>query len=233
MFSGIVEEIGIIQEITATSLTIQAQKVLADLEEKDSIAVDGTCLTVIARGATSFTVETVPETVRRTRLRSLRPGDRVNLERSVPASGRIGGHTVQGHIEATVRVRSVEIDGIALLVAIELPEALRPYVVPKGFIALNGVSLTVIEVFSDHFTITLIPYTREHTNLGEVQPGTLLNVETDILGRYVVQYLALQQKSEPAEVLFPNLAESRSLQATYIRIPENHSLARQCGCTQA
>ncbi len=189
MFSGIVEEQGILKQSTITGLVIEADHVLADLQIKDSIAVDGICLTVTEMNQQQFRVDTMPETLRRTRLGSLRPGDKVNLERALPATGRIGGHMVQGHIEAYVAVRTVAEDGNSLTVEIELPAALRPYIVAKGFIALNGVSLTIVEVNEDTFSIALIPYTREHTNLGQVHPGALLNLETDILGRYVAQFL--------------------------------------------
>jgi riboflavin synthase len=189
MFSGIIEEKGTLRQIGETGLVITAQHILSDVAIKDSVAVDGTCLTVTEIGEDWFRVDVMPETVRRTRLDSLQPGASVNLERSLPANGRIGGHMVQGHIEATVTVLATHQDGIGLDVEIELPEHIRPYVVPKGFIALNGVSLTVVNVWSDRFSISLIPYTREHTNLDEIKPGMLLNIETDILGRYVAQFL--------------------------------------------
>ncbi len=191
MFSGIVEEQGILKHSEVTGLVIAAGLVLEDIHVKDSIAVDGICLTVTEQSQQQFRVDTMPETLRRTRLGSLQPGDKVNLERSLPATGRIGGHMVQGHVEAYAAVRSVAEDGNSLSVEIELPAALRPYVVAKGFIALNGVSLTVVEVSTETFSIALIPYTREHTNLGQAYPGMLLNLETDILGRYVVQFLQL------------------------------------------
>jgi riboflavin synthase len=189
MFAGIVEEIGTLRQIEPTGLVIGAQLVLQGSEIKDSIAVDGTCLTITEFGEDWFRVDTVPETVQRTRFKSLQVGDVVNLERSLLANGRIGGHMVQGHIEATSAVLSVKEDGTAQDIEMELPEPLRPYIVSKGFIAVNGVSLTVVESKQDRFSVTLIPYTQEHTNLGRLRVGTLLNLETDILGRYVVQFL--------------------------------------------
>lgn len=195
MFSGIIEEQGIIKQCEPAGLVIAATQILEDTHIKDSIAVDGTCLTVTDLGEGWFRVDVMPETFRRTRLGSLQPGDAVNLERSLAANGRIGGHMVQGHVEASVAVRAVKEDGISLAVDIELPEHIRPYVVSKGFIALNGASLTVVEAHSDAFSIALIPYTREHTNLGQVHPGMLLNLETDIVGRYVAQFLQLKQAS--------------------------------------
>ena len=189
MFTGIVEEQGTIRSCEPTALEIEADLVLQGVEVKDSIAVDGVCLTVTAQGEGWFRVETMPETLRRTALGCLQPGSSVNLERSLAANGRIGGHMVQGHVESAVSVISVKQDGIGLYVEVELPQHLRPYVVPKGFVALNGISLTVVDVSDGRFSIALIPYTQEHTNLGRVQPGTLINLETDILGRYVVRFL--------------------------------------------
>jgi len=191
MYSGIVEEIGTVRHYSPTDLTIEADQVLEDLAVKDSIAVNGVCLTVTELGDSWFRVDTMPETLRRTDLGSLQLGAKVNLERSLAANGRISGHVVQGHIEACVTVLSIQEDGIGLSVEIELPVNLRPYIVSKGFIALNGVSLTVVEAKDDRFSIALIPYTREHTNLGQLQLGTKLNLETDILGRYIVQHLQL------------------------------------------
>lgn len=191
MFTGIVEEIGTIKVLEPTGVVIQATTILQDVAIKDSIAVDGTCLTVTELGTDWFRVDTMPETQRRTRLGSLSVGAAVNLERSLAANARIGGHFVQGHIEAATEVLSVAEDGIALYIRIALPAELRPYVVAKGFVALNGVSLTTIECTPNWFSIALIPYTRDHTNLGQVQPGTLLNIETDILGKYVVQFASL------------------------------------------
>lgn len=190
MFTGIVEEIGTLLRYEPTGLVIQAESGLPGVECKDSVAVDGVCLTVIERGDDWFHVDTMPETLRCTRLGNLQPGAHLNVERSMTAHGRIGGHMVQGHIEATVSVLSVREDGIALYCEVELPQRLHAYIVPKGFIALNGVSLTVVDCMADRFSVALIPYTREHTNLGEIRPGMLLNLETDIIGRYVAHQLA-------------------------------------------
>jgi riboflavin synthase len=191
MYSGIIEELGTVKHYSTTGLIIEAHQVLEDLAIKDSIAVDGICLTVTELGENWFRVDTMPETLRRTNLGSLQVGAKVNLERSLAANGRIGGHIVQGHIEAAVTVLSLQEDGIGLSVEIELPAHLRPYIVSKGFVALNGISLTVVEAKEDLFSIALIPYTREHTNLGQIRPGTKLNLETDILGRYVAQQLQI------------------------------------------
>jgi len=194
MFTGIVEEVGTLLRCEPTGLVIQAHAILQEVAIKDSVAVDGTCLTVTARGEDWFRVDTMPETLRCTRLGTLVPGDPVNLERSLAANGRIGGHMVQGHIESTAPVLALKPDGIGLSVEISLPEQLTSLIIAKGFIAVNGVSLTVVERLAERFSVALIPYTREYTNLGQVQVGTLLNLESDILGRYIVQYMQQQEK---------------------------------------
>lgn len=196
MFTGIIEEMGTLLSIESTALVIQARHVLQDLAVKESIAVDGTCLTVIERGADWFRVDTMPETLRCTRLGGLQPGEPLNLERSLAAGGRLGGHMVQGHVEATAPVLALHPDGIGLDVKIGLPEQLAPYIIAKGFIALNGASLTVVERQPTHFSVSLIPYTREHTNLGQLREGLPLNLETDIVGRYVVQLMGQYAQAE-------------------------------------
>lgn len=194
MYSGIIEEIGTVKDCSPTGLTIEANKVLDDLAIKDSIAVDGVCLTVTELGDSWFRVDTMPETLRRTNLGILPLGAKVNLERSLAVNGRVGGHIVQGHVEACVTALSIQKDGIGQLVEFELPVDLRPYIVSKGFVALNGASLTVVEAKDDRFAIALIPYTREHTNLGQLTPGMKLNLETDILGRYIARHLQITPK---------------------------------------
>jgi riboflavin synthase len=189
MFTGIVEELGSLRAYEPTGIVIEAQHILEDLNIKDSVSVDGICLTVTERGENWFRVDTMPETLRRTRLGSLQVGDPINLERSLLANGRMGGHMVQGHVEACVPILELSVDGIGLDVTFELPKQLKSYIVPKGFIALNGISLTVVDVWDDRFSISLIPYTREHTNFGQARVGSQINVETDIIGRYVAQFL--------------------------------------------
>lgn len=196
MFTGIIEEVGLLSHIDENGLTIHANLILSDINVKDSVAVDGICLTVIERGEDWFCVDTMPETLRRTRLHTLQLGDAVNLERSLAANGRIGGHIVQGHVEACAQVLALRHDGIGLDVEIERPVHLAPYIIAKGFIALNGVSLTVVDSLPDRFSIALIPYTREHTNLGLLRVGTMLNIETDIVGRYIVQCAAPYMQKE-------------------------------------
>nr|BBH93241.1 riboflavin synthase subunit alpha [Thermogemmatispora argillosa] len=196
MFTGIVEAVGRIIAASATALEIAVPSDWTDVKVGDSIAVDGACLTVVVRGAHWLRVELMPETLRRTRFAALveekahEPEERaVNLERSLPVGGRFGGHIVQGHVEAVVAVLSTREEGNSLICEIALPVALQPYIVPKGFVALNGVSLTVVTCQTDRFSVALIPYTRAHTNLGHLRPGRLLNLESDIIGRYLVQLL--------------------------------------------
>jgi riboflavin synthase len=194
MFTGIVEEVGSVLATGATTLDIAIPATWSDVKLGDSIAVDGACLTVVARGEDWLRVELMPETLRCTRFAALLMGEgrdqderAVNLERSLPVGGRFGGHIVQGHVEAVVTVLSTREEGNSLVCEMALPVALRPYIVPKGFVALNGVSLTVVSCLEDRFSVALIPYTRTHTNLGRLRPGSLLNLESDILGRYLVQ----------------------------------------------
>jgi riboflavin synthase len=189
VFTGIIEEIGTVVEATGDALTIAARTVLSDLRVADSIAVNGVCLTVVARTAATFSVELMPETLRRTNLGDLRPGDGVNLERPVPVGGRLGGHIVQGHVDGTGPLLAKEPEGNALLVTIGLPPDLARYVVPKGFIAVDGVSLTVVEAAADRFTVALIPFTQAHITLPRQPIGYRANLEVDILAKYVERLL--------------------------------------------
>ncbi len=189
MFTGIVEETGTIQDALPGGLIIGARVVLAGAKLGDSINVNGACLTVVQLHEGAFTVDLMPETIRRTNLGSLRIGDTVNLERAVAVGERLGGHLVQGHVEATARVVSVTPEGEAVLVRYEAPTEIMRYVVRKGFIAVDGVSLTVVDRDDGSFNVSLVQYTQENTNLTRRQPGGLVNLETDILARYVEQLL--------------------------------------------
>lgn len=185
MFTGIVEEIGTVRATRPGKLEIAALKVLEDTRPGDSIAVNGVCLTVTALPSDSFSVEVMPETMRRTNLVALRPGDRVNLERPLAVGGRFGGHFVQGHIDGVGRVLSVTPQGEALLLKFEaLPEIMK-YVVEKGFIAVDGASLTVVQCNSTSFGVALVRYTLENTTLGMRKAGDTVNLEVDIIGKYV------------------------------------------------
>jgi riboflavin synthase len=185
-----VEEVGVVRAVEEGRLTFGAERALEGTALGDSINVNGVCLTVVAQGAGWFAVDAVPETLRRSNLGELRAGDRVNLERALAAGDRMGGHIVQGHIEGTGTIVAREDDGEALLVRVRLEPALMRYVVPKGFIAVDGTSLTVIEAGANEFTFTLIPFTRDHTVLGAKSIGARVNIETDIIGRYVERLVA-------------------------------------------
>lgn len=189
MFTGIIEEVGRVRTRREGGLEVEARTVLEGVALGDSISINGTCLTVTRFGDGWFAVDTVPETLRRTNLGELAPGAPVNLERALSAGARLGGHFVQGHIEATATISSIEADGEATLVRFEAPSDVMRYVVEKGFITVDGASLTVVSRGSGSFTVTLIPFTRAHTNLGARQQGDRVNIETDILAKYVESLL--------------------------------------------
>jgi riboflavin synthase len=185
VFTGIVEEIGTVRSVTDHDLVVEAATVLEDVRLGDSIALNGVCLTVTAFDDASFQVGISPETLRKTNLGDLGPGRGVNLERALRPDGRLGGHIVQGHVEGTATIASIAPDGDALLIWFETPPDLLRYIVPKGFVAIDGTSLTVIDVTETAFSITLIAYSQAHVTLTDRRPGERVNIETDILGRYV------------------------------------------------
>lgn len=185
MFTGIVEEIGIVRGISPRSLTIEAKKVLEDTKLGDSICVNGACLTVTSISSDNFSVDVMPETTRRTSLSSLHYGDSVNLERAVLAGGRLGGHFVQGHIDDVGKVMSLRPEEDAVIARVSAPANLMPYIVNKGFVAVDGVSLTVIDYGDVSFSVSLVTYTREHTTLDKLKPGDMVNIEVDIIAKYV------------------------------------------------
>jgi riboflavin synthase len=188
MFTGIVEEIGIIRGISPGCLTIEAKNVLEGIKPGDSIAINGACLTVTSVGKDKFSVDVMPETVRRTNLGRLHYGNPVNLERAMLAEGRFGGHFVQGHVDDTGKLLSLQPEEEAIIARIAAPAALMPYMVNKGFIAVDGVSLTVIDGDDFSFLVSLVTYTREHTTLGNRKPGDIVNLEVDIIAKYVERF---------------------------------------------
>ena len=189
MFAGIVEEIGRVVEAKPDRLVIQADTVLEGARVGDSLNINGACLTAVAIEGNRFTVDVTPETLRRTNLGLLKPGDAVDLERALSVSDRIGGHIVQGHVEATGEVISVDPDGDSLVMRFQAPPQVMRYVVSKGFIAVDGISLTVVDCDSSSFSVSVIPYTRDHTVLGVRKAGDQVNLETDIVARYVEQFV--------------------------------------------
>ncbi len=185
MFTGIVEELGHVVSATPTRLTIQASVTLQGAKLGDSIAVNGACITVVHIQGDTVAFDVVPETLRRTNLGDLKPGDPVDLERALALGDRLGGHMVQGHIEATGKVESISLEREALIMRFGAPSQIMRYVVAKGFIAIDGISLTVVDCDAASFSVTVIPYTQAHTVLGSRKVGDRVNLETDIVARYV------------------------------------------------
>jgi riboflavin synthase len=185
MFTGLVEELGIISSISQTDIWIESSIVMDDLAVKDSISVNGACLTVVSIEKNLFKVNVVPETLRRTDLGDLSVGDKVNLERSAQLGGRLGGHIVQGHVDGTAQITAYVQEGSAWLIEFEISKNLSKYIVEKGFVCVDGASLTVVNCDENTFTIALIPYTRDNTVLGTKGVGNSVNIETDIIGKYI------------------------------------------------
>ena len=190
MFTGIVEEVGIVSKITNNGMTVKALRILSDVKLGDSIAVNGTCLTAVSFSNSEFSVDLSPETMRRTSLSQLTEGSRVNLERAISASDRMGGHIVQGHVDATGRITSIKPDGDSIIFRVRIPKRLDKYIVEKGFVAVDGISLTVVKRGASSFTLAVIPYTMENTNLAVLSEGDRVNLEADILAKYVESLLA-------------------------------------------
>ncbi|MDM8000812.1 MAG: riboflavin synthase [Dehalococcoidia bacterium] len=185
MFTGIVEEIGTVKSVGSGKLAVSASTVLEGTRPGDSIAVNGACLTVSALAASSFSVDVMPETLKRTNLGQLRPGSKVNLERALLVGGRVGGHLVQGHVDATGRVLSLLPEGGAVIARFAAPPEILRYVVEKGFIAVDGVSLTIIGYDETSFSVSLVGYTLSNTILGSRKVGDQVNLEVDIMAKYV------------------------------------------------
>ena len=190
MFTGIVEEVGQVASLSDYRLVVRAETVLEDAHVGDSISVNGACLTVVEFDAGSFAVDLAPETLRRTSLGQVGPGSAVNLERALAAHDRMGGHIVQGHVDSTGDITAITPEADCFILEIESPASLAPYIVEKGFIAVDGISLTVVQSAELRFTISVIPFTMQHTNLRERGVGDKVNLEADILAKYVESLLA-------------------------------------------
>ena len=190
MFTGIVEEVGFVKDLEGQRLVVQAHKVMEGLKLGDSIAVNGACLTVVQREDNTFTVELSPETLRRTSLGVLSMGHKINLERPLAVSDRLGGHIVQGHVDATGSITSSKPDGDCVILRIRSPKRLMPYIVEKGFVTVDGISLTVVKRGASSFTLSVIPYTLQNTNLLGKTVGDRVNLEADIVAKYVESILA-------------------------------------------
>ena len=193
MFTGIVEELGTIRSIrrgrVSAVLSIGAEKILSDLKIGDSVAVNGVCLTATSRDSGGFTADVMHETLDRSSLGALVPGSFVNLERPMPADGRFGGHIVSGHIDGVGKICSVRPDDNALWYTISAPPEILRYVVEKGSVAIDGISLTVAAVEPEAFSVSVIPHTTAVTLLGKKRAGDVVNLENDIIGKYVDKLL--------------------------------------------
>lgn len=193
MFTGIVEEVGAVVRRSDTGLEIRAGGIMDDLAVSESVSVNGACLTVTGVAGGVFSVDTVPETLRRTNLGGLSAGDPVNLERSLRADGRFGGHVVQGHVDAVGAVASIEPEGESRIFRFDAPPSVMRYMVEKGFIAVDGASLTVVSCDSRSFSAAIIPYTWGNTVLGSRKVGDAVNLEADIMAKYVERLASAQR----------------------------------------
>jgi len=189
VFTGIVEEIGRVTSAGSGKLVVAAEQVLQGMAPGQSMAVNGVCLTVTAFDAGSFAVDVMPETLSRTNLGLLAAGDRVNLERPLGLGGQLGGHLVQGHVDATGRLADMAQDGDARLLRFEAPPDVIRYIVEKGFIAVDGISLTVTSRDDVSFQVSVVEFTRQHTVMGERRVGDRVNLEVDIIAKYVEQFV--------------------------------------------
>ena len=193
MFTGLIEELGTIRRISINPegrvFEITAKKVLEHLAIGDSIAIDGTCLSVVSLKNDGFTAQAVQETINRTTLRHFRIGTKVNLERSMPANGRFGGHFVQGHVDGIAVISSIINSGRAAVITVDLPVGLMRYVVVKGSIAIDGISLTVAEKSGNLVSVSVIPLTLHDTNLSLKKNGDFVNIEVDMMAKYVEQFV--------------------------------------------
>ena len=216
MFTGIIEEIGIVKQLVpgkvSYRLTVSANKVLEGTQVGDSIATNGICLTVTAIHGNNFDADVMAETVRRTNFSSLHAGSRVNLERALTPMSRLGGHIVSGHIEGQGTIAARRIDGIAMVVTIATEPKLLKYIIKKGSIAIDGISLTVTNVNDSGFSVSLIPHTAKETTLGFKDVGDSVNLETDIIGKYVEHMLSWNKKHGQQEQETPALDKATLLE---------------------
>ncbi|WP_042349815.1 riboflavin synthase [Bacillus massiliigorillae] len=193
MFTGIVEDMGKVSAMTqgpnSMQLTIQSSKIVEDVHLGDSIAVNGVCLTVISFTKGSFTVDVMPETVKATSIQSVRIGSVVNLERAMSANGRFGGHFVSGHVDGTGIILRKQKRENAVYIDIRIDESISKYCIPKGSIAIDGISLTIFGIEKQKLTVSLIPHTYEKTLLGLKKENDVVNIENDLLGKYVIHQM--------------------------------------------
>lgn len=190
MFTGIVEEVGTVKSFQPGRLTISAVEVLKGTKLGGSINVNGACLTVTAMSNNSFSVDVMAETMRRTNIGALLPGQGVNLERSLAVDGRLGGHFVQGHVDGTGKIVSMVPEGEALLMEVAAPLSIMHYLVEKGYIAVDGISLTIIRCNANRFAVSLVGYTQSRTTLGSKRADDVVNLEVDIMAKHMERMMA-------------------------------------------
>jgi riboflavin synthase len=226
MFTGIVESMGTVIRVLrrggGARLEVRAPQITSELKIGDSVAVNGACVTVTATVDESFACDLVPETLARTNLGTLQPGEEVNLELPMRAAGRLDGHIVQGHIDVVGTIRSRRRVGAQEVLEVTVPFELTRYLAPKGSVSVDGVSLTVVDVNKDRFRVALIPHTVDTTTLGRKLQGAAVNVEVDVLSKYVERHLAARQPfREPslAELVGPPPAKHEPVAAQPIRLP--------------
>ncbi len=200
MFTGIIEDIGTIRSVRRAGgifiLTIETGLVLSDTKIGDSISMDGVCLTVVETAGGSFSVEATPETLARSSLARLSTGARVNLERALRLSDRLGGHLVQGHVEGVGTIRRVTREGGGLIIEISVPPVVKRYLIDKGSVAVDGISLTINSLTAEGFTVNIIGHTEKTTTLAAKKPGADINIETDVIGKYIQRLLTVGRANE-------------------------------------
>ncbi len=192
MFTGIIEEVGIVKNMkkgaNSAIITLECRKIPDDLKPGDSVAANGVCLTVTGINNSSFSADVMNETLSRSSLGSLNLGSRVNLERAMPANGRFGGHIVSGHIDGTGKITSIKKDDIAVWYTIKTSPKIMQYIIEKGSIAIDGISLTIAKITHDSFAVSVIPHTAKYTTLSEKNTGSIVNLENDIIGKYIEKF---------------------------------------------
>jgi riboflavin synthase len=212
MFTGIIEDKGVVEMVNpgekSAALTIRSEEIVSDLKVGDSVSVNGVCLTVTTFDKSRFTVDAVPETMSRSNLGMLKAGSKVNLERALQVGGRMGGHMVSGHVDAQGEIRSIEKDENAVWFTIGMDTVQMKYLIPKGSVAVNGISLTVVDVETDSFTVSVIPHSLSETTLNELKTGDKVNIEVDMTAKYIERFLAFREPGEKKKVSMDYLKEN-------------------------
>lgn len=225
MFTGIIEEVGQIVSVkrgqVSSRLKVKGSKIFEDIHLGDSIAVNGVCLTATTIDGDTFEADVMAETLRRTNLGTFRPGSRVNLERAMSAEGRFGGHIVSGHIDGTGTISLMIREENAVWVKVITDDKLLKYIIEKGSITIDGISLTVAELGDDYFKVSVIPHTGSETTLLTKKPGDVVNLENDVIGKYVERMLTFGEGSAYAQKLAPDAAKNKKSSLSYDMLAEN------------